>query len=578
MSTKPRNVKFTELPGLLHFAADNNLNVMLQGEHGVGKTSIITSVLEQKGIKFHYFSASTMDPWVDFAGVPSPQKTESGESVIRLIRPEHITQDTEAFVFDEFNRSHPKIRNAVMELIQKKSINGRKFDKLRFVWAAINPADHENSYDVEEVDPAQMDRFQIQASLPYEPCVNYFEAKYGVTGRDAVEWWNNLPVADKKQISPRRLDEAVGVFAVNGPVEFVLSDCVDAIPHSFRDSLGANEVWSALRRLRTMKDSKDSQEKQNVANEISIIFSGFTNRKKLKTITYDDDYKNHRWVYAWLPLEICKSFLSELEQEPFVRQSVLADIKEEASSNMGMFVGGLHPVLLEEEKKIAMINGDIKTTLQGLVKVQDVTRCIKDMQARNVDLTETDKRRLVHTAESILTSARVAGIISGVMPSCARGKTPFELSNMWDLEIYTDAVTNEVTTMRSALRDILSQIFGLGVQYGRNRVNFARMSPDQKVFGMGLCVFLSAVINTPFNPKIYSAFHYRMREETSHAVADEFFHAYLKPILVPSVPAFESKSWTWAPPISPGAVGPDVLSKLALNVHEINKSALFSNY
>jgi len=538
---------------------------MLQGEHGVGKTSIIISVLEQKGIKFHYFSASTMDPWVDFAGVPSPQKTESGESVIRLIRPEHITQDTEAFVFDEFNRSHPKIRNAVMELIQKKSINGRKFDKLRFVWAAINPADHENSYDVEEVDPAQMDRFQIQASLPYEPCVNYFEGKYGVTGKDAVEWWNNLPVADKKQISPRRLDEAVRVFNVGGPVEFVLSDCVDAIPHSFRDSLGANEVWSTLRKLRTMKE--DKEKRQEVANEIANIFSGFTNRKKLKTIAYDDDYKNHRWVYAWLPLEICKSFLSELEQEPFVRQSVLADIKEETS---------LHPVILEEEKKIAMINGDIKTTLLGLVKVQDVTRCIKDMQARNVGLSETDKRRLVHTAESILTSAKVAGIISGVMPSCARGKTPFELSNMWDLEIYTDSVTNEVTTMRSALRDILSQIFGLSVQYGRNRVNFARMSPDQKVFGMGLCVFLSAVINTPFNPKIYSAFHYRMREETAQAIAEEFFHAYLMPILVPNVQAFEAKSWTWTPPISAG--GPDVLSKLSANAHEITRTHLFSNY
>ncbi len=244
---------------------------------------------------------------------------------------------------------------------------------------------------------------------------------------------------------------------------------------------------------------------------------------------------------------------------------------------MGMFVGGSHPVLLEEEKKIAMINGDIKTTLQGLVKVQDVTRCIKDMQARNVDLTETDKRRLVHTAESILTSAKVAGIITTVMPSCARGKSPFELSNMWDLEVYTDSVTNEVTTMRSALRDILNQMFGLGVNYTRNRVNFARMSPDQKVFGMGLCVFLSAVINTPFNPKIYSAFHYRMREETSHAVADEFFHAYLKPILVPSVPAFESKSWTWAPPIAIG--GPDVLSKLFLNVDGITATnCLFSNY
>jgi MoxR-like ATPase len=566
MSTKPRNVKFTELPGLLHFAADNNLNVMLQGEHGVGKTSIITSVLEQKGIKFHYFSSSTLDPWVDFCGVPSPQKNESGESVIRLIRPEHITQDTEAFVFDEFNRSHPKIRNAVMELIQKKSINGRKFDNLRFVWAAINPADHENSYDVEEVDPAQMDRFQIQASLPYEPCVNYFESNYADAGKDAVQWWNNLSIADKKQISPRRLDEAVRVFTLGGPVEFVLSDCVDSIPHSFRDALNANEVWNALRSLRIKK--AEEEKRQEVAAEIAKIFSGFTNRKKLKTICYDDDYKNHRWVYAWLPLEICKSVLSELEQEPFVRQRVLDDIKEET--------GGLHTVLLEEEKKKAMINGDIKTTLLGLTQIQDVTRCIKDLQARNVGFNGTEKQRLVHVAESVLTSAKVAGIISGMMPSCSRGKTPIELSNLWDLEVFTDSVTNEATTMRTALRDILRQMFGLGSDHiTRNRVTFARMSPDQKVFGMGVSLFLSAVVNTPFIPKIYSAFHYRMREDTIQAIADEFF-TYLMPILQTDVPAFEAKSWTWTPSIIIG--GADVLSKLHINAHNITMTPLFSNY
>ena len=42
---------------------------------------------------------------------------------------------------DEFSRAHKKVRNAVMELIQFKSINGRKFKNLKIVWAAINPDD-----------------------------------------------------------------------------------------------------------------------------------------------------------------------------------------------------------------------------------------------------------------------------------------------------------------------------------------------------------------------------------------------------------------------------------------------------
>ena len=55
-----------------HFDVESN--VLITGAHGVGKTSIIKQVFEDNGLVLNeswlYFSGSTLDPWVDFIGIP----------------------------------------------------------------------------------------------------------------------------------------------------------------------------------------------------------------------------------------------------------------------------------------------------------------------------------------------------------------------------------------------------------------------------------------------------------------------------------------------------------------------------
>lgn len=189
------------------------LNVLLEGKHGVGKTNLITQAFERAGLNYRYFSAATMDPWVDFIGVPKEKIHEDGTSYLGLIRPEDFERDrVEAIVFDEFNRAPEKVRNAVMELLQFKSINGRKFKNLRVIWTAINPDDDENTYDVERLDPAQRDRFEVQYKLPYKPDEQYFYQKYGTNGKIACEWWDTLPAEHRDLVSPRRLDYAMSAY------------------------------------------------------------------------------------------------------------------------------------------------------------------------------------------------------------------------------------------------------------------------------------------------------------------------------------------------------------------------------
>ena len=214
----------------LDFWIQNNYNVLLSGKHGVGKSVRIIEAFNRNNLKWKYFSASTLDPWVDFVGVPKEVKDPNGNSYLDLIRPKHFAEDeVEAIFMDEYNRAPAKIRNATMELLQFKSINGKKFKNLRFIWAAINPEkelddDSAPSYDVETLDPAQKDRFEIHVEVPYKPDITYFKNKYGDDiGKTAVSWWNDLNDKEKDEVSPRRLDYAIGLYVKNGDLRDVLN-------------------------------------------------------------------------------------------------------------------------------------------------------------------------------------------------------------------------------------------------------------------------------------------------------------------------------------------------------------------
>ena len=188
---------------------EHNQNVLFVGRQGVGKSTIVLDAFKRNKLNFLYFSAATIDPWVDFVGVPCEKQenkipeefyiikelykidrnlaiewvsnnwkmseknslsivehalqADPGRSHLELIRPHRIDPNTvEAMFFDEANRSKPKVQNALMELTQFKTINGTPFPKLKIIWAAINPDDdNEITYNVEKMDVAQTDRYHI---------------------------------------------------------------------------------------------------------------------------------------------------------------------------------------------------------------------------------------------------------------------------------------------------------------------------------------------------------------------------------------------------------------------------------
>jgi len=199
-------------------------NVLLVGGHGTGKTSLIQRVAERAGLKmgetFVYLSGATLDPWVDFVGVPRPEG-----DYLKFYRPKYMDPEkVELLVIDEINRSQQKVRNACMEMAQFKTVNGVHFPRLRAVWACGNPADPEAGYtDVEAIDVALADRFHLSFRLPSDPDRLHFCSVFGEDrGSAAVEWWKSISLESKRKVSPRRLEYAVHMVAMGVMAQLAL--------------------------------------------------------------------------------------------------------------------------------------------------------------------------------------------------------------------------------------------------------------------------------------------------------------------------------------------------------------------
>lgn len=273
---------------MLKLYAQKGKNVLLEGRHGVGKTEIIREVFnnefgKMEDGKWAYFSASTMDAWVDFIGAPQAVDREDGVKVLSLVKPERFAEGNqiEALFFDELNRAPEKVLNALMELMQFKSINGKKFDNLKVIWAAVNPHDEEETYSVNKLDPAQRDRFPIQITMPYKLEKKYFLKKYGDTALPFMDWWNGLIIENKYLISPRRLDEAVEIHEFKGDLKHVIprEANVSQLIKLIKESKHKNE-WDDLQ-------NKTSEEKKEFFQNIEKI-----EKYKIKIFDEIEEYIN----------------------------------------------------------------------------------------------------------------------------------------------------------------------------------------------------------------------------------------------------------------------------------------------
>jgi hypothetical protein len=210
----------SDLIPTLKLAIESEYNILLSGIHGIGKTYAVMQAVEDLGWKMKYYSTATLDPYVDLVGVPVPSELEGENPVLKMVRPREI-DEVDVVFFDELNRADPRTLNAVLEAVQFRTINGEPLKNLKCVIGAINPAGED--YNVDELDPALLDRFHIYYDLTPKSPRGYLLTKYPRNLVDAfTSWWSNHNTAKREEyISPRRLDMMMDVYVKTGSLDML---------------------------------------------------------------------------------------------------------------------------------------------------------------------------------------------------------------------------------------------------------------------------------------------------------------------------------------------------------------------
>jgi len=150
--------------------------IMLIGIHGIGKSEIVKQIFENDGYVVITFFLGQMADAGDLIGLPDRTEVEfkyNGATVKQKITefcpPKWWPRDSDAKVvvfMDEFNRGKPEVYQCIFDMVLNRKLNGLELPKHTRIIAAMNPIGDEYDYDVEELDPALYDRFNVYLFHP----------------------------------------------------------------------------------------------------------------------------------------------------------------------------------------------------------------------------------------------------------------------------------------------------------------------------------------------------------------------------------------------------------------------------
>lgn len=154
-------VNITELLQVLDSTPSEH-NIMLIGNHGIGKSEILTKYFSDKGMTVvPLFLGQMADPG-DLIGLP--HKNENAGKT-EFMPPYWFPVDGKPIVLflDELNRARPEILQTIMDLTLNRKLAGRALPEGSRVISAVNAGDQ---YQLTDLDPALVSRFNIVVFQP----------------------------------------------------------------------------------------------------------------------------------------------------------------------------------------------------------------------------------------------------------------------------------------------------------------------------------------------------------------------------------------------------------------------------
>ena len=150
------SVNITELKQLLE-ATPASHNIMLVGNHGIGKSEILSEYYGSLGMPVVALFLGQMSDPGDLIGLPcKDEKTGKTD----FMPPYWFPTDGKPIVLflDELNRARPEILQTVMDLALNRKLAGKLLPEGSRIISAVNAGDQ---YQLTDLDPALASRFNI---------------------------------------------------------------------------------------------------------------------------------------------------------------------------------------------------------------------------------------------------------------------------------------------------------------------------------------------------------------------------------------------------------------------------------
>ena len=138
--------------------------ILIRGRHGVGKSEVVYQIAEDMGLPVVERRASQMTEG-DLLGMPSPEMVEVNGERASVFRPfswflRACTEGVCLFI-DELDRATTEVRQGFFELTDSRKLAGWHLHPDTIIMVAVNGGDHGSQYQVNEMDPAELDRYTV---------------------------------------------------------------------------------------------------------------------------------------------------------------------------------------------------------------------------------------------------------------------------------------------------------------------------------------------------------------------------------------------------------------------------------
>jgi len=195
------SVDFKTFVSLAPAVSAAKLPVLLRGRHGIGKSQVVYQLAAQLGLPVIERRASQMTEG-DLVGLPSIDGNRTSFNPPDWFK--EACEEPSVLFLDEVDRATLEVRQGIFELTDSRKLNGHHLHPDTVVFAAINGGEHGEQYQVNEMDPAELDRWSV---WDIDPTVEDW-LSWGKENVDALIWdfinQNRSHLEHKGDIEPNK--------------------------------------------------------------------------------------------------------------------------------------------------------------------------------------------------------------------------------------------------------------------------------------------------------------------------------------------------------------------------------------